>query len=144
MARERRRHRRPGRREDRGRDVEAGRELVDHAPGVRTRRLHEQRHVDLLVVERRPVPPAAVLAKLLAVVAGQHDERRLLRVRARDGVDHVEAAGAVRHAADAEAAADARRAVGGEADARLVAQTNHAEPSVVFERLPMMSAQGTL
>src|SRR5258708_37049154 len=64
------------RRDDGRRDLEAGRELVPHPrESVRARRLHDERYVDLLVVERRPVPPAAVLAELLAVVRGQDEER---------------------------------------------------------------------
>ena len=65
--------------------------------------------------------------------AAQHDNRRLLRVGTRDGVDHVEAAGAVRHAAHADAAPDARRPVGRETDRGLVAQSHQLEPAVVFE-----------
>src|SRR5262249_6544691 len=49
-------------------------------------------------------------------------------------VDHVEAAGAVGDATDAEAARDAGRAVGRKADRRFVAQPDETEPSVPFER----------
>ncbi len=65
--------------------------------------------------------------------AAQHDNRRLLRVGTRDGVDHVEAAGAVRHAAHADTAPDARRPVSRETDRGLVAQSHQLEPAVVFE-----------
>ena len=37
--------------------------------------LEQQRHVHLLVVERVPVPEAAVLVELLAVVGGERDQR---------------------------------------------------------------------
>ena len=66
--------------------------------------------------------------------AGQHDERRLFGVRARDGVDHVEAAGAVGYTADAEAPGHASRAVGGESHGWLMAQADQAETPIVFER----------
>src|SRR5262245_35966492 len=73
-------HRQPRGRDDRGRDVEAGRELVDHAAARSAgRRLQDERHVNLLVVERGAVPPATVLVELLAVVAGQHDEHLVVQ-----------------------------------------------------------------
>ena len=65
--------------------------------------------------------------------AAEDDKRRLLGVRARDGVDHVEPACAVRDAADAEAAGHPRGSVGREPDRGLVAQANQPEPPVVFE-----------
>src|SRR5947207_7019708 len=81
--------------EDGRRDVEAGRQLFKHPTGsadrtgsagrprsVRARRLHDERHVDLLVVERRAVPPAAVLVELLAVVRRQDDERLVVEAAA--------------------------------------------------------------
>ena len=41
----------------------------DGAAATAVRQLHEQRHANLLVVERGAVPEAAVLVELLAVVA---------------------------------------------------------------------------
>src|SRR2546429_439817 len=56
----------------------AGDLSADATPAGPGRRLHDERHVDLLVVERRAVPPAAVLLELLAVVGGEHDERAVV------------------------------------------------------------------
>ena len=64
---------------------EQGRRHVDQARGhaahlgrrepLALAPLHEQRHVDLLLVEREPVPEAAVIEELLAVVGDQRDHR---------------------------------------------------------------------
>ncbi len=54
--------------------------------------------------------------------AGDHHDRRALGIGAGDGIDQVERAGAESDHGDAEAAVVARRRVGREADARLVAQ----------------------
>ena len=66
---------------------------------------------------------------------GDDDERRFLGVGARDRVEKIEAAGAVRHDADAEAIGDARGAVGGESDGRLVAECDELEPAVLRKSL---------
>ena len=77
--------------------------------------------------------PAALLGASRA--AREHDERRLLRVRAGHRVDHVQAARAIGDQAHAEAVGDAGAAVGGKSHRRLVAEPNQPEAAVAFERL---------
>ena len=77
----------------------------------------------------------AGLALELAGSARDDNQRRLLGVGARDRVDHVQPARAVRDETDAESVCDARGAVGGEPDCRLVTERDEPKPLVVLQRV---------
>ena len=76
-----------------------------------------------------------------AGAAGQDDQRRFLRVGARDGVHHVQPAGAVGHAAHAQPTGHARRAVGRKPDGRLVAEPHQREAAVALEGLEQVQRE---
>jgi len=65
--------------------------------------------------------------------ARHDDKRRLLRVGACDGIDHVEAACAVGDTADAEPPRDARGSVRRESHRGFVTEADQPEPAIVFE-----------
>src|SRR5688500_10437924 len=81
------------------------------------------------------VAQQAGFALELAWPARDDDERRLLGVRTRDRVDHVQPACAVGDQTHAEPVRDARGAIGGEANGRFMAEGDDTEPLVVLQRV---------
>src|SRR5688500_2325987 len=81
------------------------------------------------------VDEQAGLALELAGPARDDDERRLLGVRTRDRVDHVQPARAVGDQTHAESVRDACRTIGGESNGRLMAEGDDSESGIVLQRV---------
>src|SRR5262249_44957080 len=73
--------------EDRGGDVQKRHAVRDHAAGGNAGTDDEERDADALLVERVAVLQAAVLAELLTVVGGEHDDRVIEQPAAAESVE---------------------------------------------------------